>query len=200
MSGFEISVQSIQLEREPYESEVRAEVRRREEETRIASKRLRKGPGYMDANVLECLTELEARSNEGIEEIRSLNEEVRQIRMAVLAVQEKYMQGLQYTSSADVVLKEQYGTSKVRAIQSSGECEENDNKKDNNEKGVENEGVDVVEGRGGTLCTGDMELASESVENAAALLQEHGSGWPKSTYMEVVVNDKNMKQVGHRST
>ena len=59
MSAFEISVQSIELEREPFESEVRAEVRRREEETRNASKRLRKGPGSMDADVLDRLTELE---------------------------------------------------------------------------------------------------------------------------------------------
>jgi hypothetical protein len=199
MSACEIYVQSIQLEREPFESEVRAEVRRREEESRNASKRLRKGQGYMDADVVDRFTELEARSNEGAEEIRSLKEEVRQMQMAVQALQDKYMEGMQYRSSAEVVMKEQYGTSDIRAMQSSKESEENENIDDNHEKGVRNEAVDALEERG-TVGIGVLELPYKIPETGEDISQGKGSGREKSTYREVLVNDKNMKQVGHRST
>ena len=119
------------------------------------------------------------------------------MKVAVQALQDKYMQGMQYTLSVEVVLKEQYGTLEVRTIQSSRECEENETRKDNNGKGMENQPIDAVEERGGTLCRGDMELPSESAENPEDLLQGHGSARAKSTYREVVINDKNMKQVGH---
>ena len=63
MSTFVLFAQSIQLEREPFESEVRVEVKRREEESRQASKKLQRGAGYMDVDFVDRLTELEARSN-----------------------------------------------------------------------------------------------------------------------------------------
>ena len=91
MSTFVLFAQSIQLEREPFESEVRVEVKRREEESRQASKKLQRGAGYMDVDFVDRLTELEARSNDGVEEIHSLKEEVRQLNMEVHALQEKYM-------------------------------------------------------------------------------------------------------------
>jgi hypothetical protein len=71
---------SIQLEREPYESEVRAELRWCEEERRIESKRQRKGTTEVDASVLERLQKLESCMKEREGEMRVLEDEVRKIK------------------------------------------------------------------------------------------------------------------------
>jgi hypothetical protein len=72
-------VQSIQLEREPFESEVKAELRRREEEKRMVAKKQRKPTLHLDSNSVDRLAHLEARVQDGEEELPTLKDEVRNL-------------------------------------------------------------------------------------------------------------------------
>jgi hypothetical protein len=67
------------MEREPYESEVRAELRRREEEQRTLSKKPRKANSYMDTTSLDRLKNMESRLNKNDGELRLLRADVRKL-------------------------------------------------------------------------------------------------------------------------
>jgi hypothetical protein len=69
--------QSIELDREPYESEVRVEVRRREEENRTAAKKQKMISVVTEKNSEERFKRLEARMIEGEEELFYVKQELR---------------------------------------------------------------------------------------------------------------------------
>jgi hypothetical protein len=87
-------VQSIELEREPYESEVREEIRKRKEEKRNATKKQRKTSIFSESINEERMRSLEARVTEGEAELVHVKQEMRSLMSEVLAFKESRTQSL----------------------------------------------------------------------------------------------------------
>jgi hypothetical protein len=89
------------MEREPYESEVRAELRRREEEQRTLSKKPRKANSYMDTTSLDRLKNMESRLNKNDGELRLLRADVRKLMEEIQAQREGSLHRSWCTSTSD---------------------------------------------------------------------------------------------------
>jgi hypothetical protein len=87
-------VQSIELEREPYESEVSEEIRKRKEEKRNATKKQRKTSIFSESINEERMRSLEARVTEGEAELVHVKQEMRSLMSEVLAFKESRTQSL----------------------------------------------------------------------------------------------------------
>ena len=70
-------MQSLELEKEPYECEVKSELRKREEEKKVAAKNQRKGTDQVDSGFMEQLANLESRMQDGEAQLQCIKEEVR---------------------------------------------------------------------------------------------------------------------------